>query len=93
MARESLACCASVLEAPVSLLEANGTALLQARSAALLQTRSVDYCSYCDCPLGNHLAVLPGDVTADNLLDLTGWIECPACDTSCGIFAVALPSW
>ncbi len=85
MARESRRCWASVLEAPVTLLHAVGIQFGHARPT--------DACPVCGCAMGGHVAVLPGDITAETFLDRTGWVECENCDVSCGTWALAPRLW
>lgn len=83
MARRSRLCWPSVIEAPVAGLDAAGF--------GLAQPNSLDPCPGCGCLMGDHLAALPGHVAAIDLRNCTGWIECPRCDTSCGVLSMALP--
>lgn len=85
MARESRRRWASVIEAPVAVLDADGF--------HLDHTGPLDACPGCGCPMGGHLAVLPGDTTTDTVLERIGWVECERCDVSCGTWSITPGLW
>jgi len=85
MARESRRCWTSALEAPVTLLDAAGFHFGHATPS--------DGCETCGCPMGEHLAAMPGDTTVGNFVDRTGWVECESCDASCATWAVVPQPW
>jgi len=66
---------------------------LHAAGFPLIAQDITDECPRCRCPLGSHEALLPADLTALDLLDSAGWIECPSCDQGCGTWTVHLPGW